>query len=126
MRNYPSSGGIFMLRCSICAYLALQHARKNRRQAAVERGGAEGMNQPPREKRRACSGSGHRVAIDGGEPVLRVEGAAHAQRHGSDVHDLVGGHLFLGFCCLDFGSFFMFGVGQVRPFCLASVCRTGY
>jgi hypothetical protein len=65
-----------------------------------------------------------------GEPVSRVEGAAHAQRQRRDVDELVSRH-FLGRRVarwkVDAGNWIGSGMlSLVRPFCLAGVCRTGY
>ena len=54
------------------------------------------------------------------EPVARIERTAHAQGQWAHVHDLVGWHFF--------GRLFVhfFRLCLIRPFCLASLCRTGY
>lgn len=65
------------------------------------------------------------IIIDGAEPVMRIERAAHAQRQRGNVHNFVCGHFFFGFQRNAFVRFFWDG-GRFRPFCLASLCRTGY
>src|SRR6218665_849299 len=60
------------------------------------------------------------------EPVIGVEGAAHAQRIRGHIDELVGGH-FLGRFGIDCRARDRRGaVRLVRPFCLAGGCRTGY
>ena len=60
------------------------------------------------------------------QPIARVEGAAHAQRQGRDVDQLVGGHLFAVVGDAVRRGAAARPVSLVRPFCLAGVCRTGY
>ena len=80
-----------------------------------------------------------RRRLCGGEPVTRVERAAHAQGERRNVDQFVGRHFFAGrlgagACfrgcgrALDFDAIEGFSVrlSLVRPFCLAGRCRTGY
>lgn len=65
------------------------------------------------------------TVIDCAQPVIRIERTAHAQSHGRYIHDLVGRHFFFGFKGL-FGFLLLRNDSLLRPFCLASFCRTGY
>jgi hypothetical protein len=69
---------------------------------------------------------GLRARSGRGQPVARIERAAHAQRQRRDIDQFVGGHLLGGLGvdgdALDRGRF----LSLVRPFCLAGGCRTGY
>ena len=60
--------------------------------------------------------------LRGGEPVTCIEGAAHAQRQGRHIDELVGWHFFAFLHQL--GRFTTFSLN--RPSCLAILRRTGY
>ena len=65
------------------------------------------------------------AVVHSAQPVLRVERTAHAQGQRRYVHNLVGWHFFFGFKGL-FGFLRFSNNSLFRPFCLASLCRTGY
>ena len=76
---------------------------------------------------RSCTSSSCQIVtiVDGVKPVLRIEWTAHAQCQRRNIHQLVGRHFFFGFLGL-FGFLRLYDKSLFRPFCLASLCRTGY